>query len=509
MNEAQTRIDLIDPKLRESGWGVVEDSRILVEHPITAGKILSGGRRAKKYKADYVLVYKGVKLAVIEAKSDELSFREGVGQAKRDASKLDLDTTFATNGREIYQICMVTGKEGLIETFPTPQELWDKTFPTENTWLDKFNAVPFEDFSGTKPPRFYQESAVNKTMEAIAEDKERILLTLATGTGKTYIAFQIAWKLFQSRWNLQRDGSRRPRILFLADRNILANQAFNSFGAFDEDALIRIKPKEIRKRNKVPTNGNIFFTIFQTFMSGKDAEGNDEPYFGEYPKDFFDFIIVDECHRGGAKDESTWRGILDYFSPAVHLGLTATPKRNQNVDTYAYFGEPIYVYSLKEGINDGFLTPFRVKRIQTTIDEYTYTSDDTVEQGEIEQGKTYEENDFNRNIEIEEREKARVIKFLELANPNEKTIIFGATQRHAAIIRDLINQHKQNTNIDYCVRVTANDGKIGEEFLRNFQDNDKIIPTILTTSQKLSTGVDARNIRNIVLMRPVKFNDRI
>lgn len=503
MNEAQTRIDLIDPQLRRSGWGEVEDSRILVEYPITDGKILAGGGRAKKYKADYVLVYKGVKLAVIEAKSDELEVGEGIAQAKRDAQKLDLDTTFAANGLEIYQICMITGKEGVIENFPTPQELWNKTFPTENTWLDKFNTVPFDDLSGTKPPRFYQESAVNNVMKAIADGQERILLTLATGTGKTYIAFQIAWKLFQSRWNLKRDGSRTPRILFLADRNILANQAFNSFNAFNDDALIRIRPNEIRQRNRVPTNGSIFFTIFQTFMSGTDSEGNPEPYFGEYPSDFFDFIIIDECHRGGANDESNWRGILEYFSPALQLGLTATPKRNQNVDTYEYFGEPVYVYSLKEGINDGFLTPFKVKRIQTTMDEYSYTSDDTVEQGEIELGKIYDIKDFNKKIEIKEREVEMIKIFLEQSNANEKSLIFGATQAHAALLRDLINQQKESTNVNYCVRVTADDGEIGEQFLREFQDNEKTIPTILTTSQKLSTGVDARNVRNIVLLRPV------
>ena len=207
----------------------------------------------------------------------------------------------------------------------------------------------------SKDDRYYQEIAVANTLNAIAEDKQRILLTLATGTGKTFIAFQIAWKLFQTRWNLKRDGSRRPRILFLADRNILANQAYNSFSAFPEDALVRISPKEIAKKGAVPTNGNIFFTIFQTFMSGKD----NTPYFGDYPADYFDLIIIDECHRGGANDESNWRGILEYFKPAVQLGLTATPKRKDNVDTYRYFGEPVYTYSLKEGINDGFLTPDR------------------------------------------------------------------------------------------------------------------------------------------------------
>lgn len=503
MNEAETRAELIDPKLKDCGWGMVEGSKVLREYRITEGKIQSGGGRGRKIIADYILVHKGIKLAVIEAKSDELEVGEGVMQAKQYAEKLQLETTYSTNGKAIYQICMKTGEEGLVAGFLSPEELWNKTFEEQNEWREKFANVPFEDKSGTWQLRYYQEIAVQRAVEAVSKGQERILLTLATGTGKTAIAFQIAWKLFQTRWNLQRDGSRRPRILFLADRNILANQAFNSFSAFSEDALVRIKPSEIRKKGRVPTNGSIFFTIFQTFMSGTDEEGKPAPYFGEYPQDYFDFIIIDECHRGGANDESNWRGILEYFSPAVQLGLTATPKRDDNVDTYKYFGEPVYIYSLKEGINDGFLTPFKVKRIKTTLDDYRYTSDDTILEGEIEEGKLYEEKDFNRSIEIVEREAKRVNIFLDEANQNEKAIIFGANQAHAALLRDLVNQNAKSKDPFYCVRVTANDGEEGERLLQEFQDNEKTIPTILTTSQKLSTGVDARNIRNIVLLRPV------
>jgi type I restriction enzyme R subunit len=661
MNEAETRAELIDPKLKACGWGVVEGSKVLREYRITEGKIQSGGGRGRKIIADYILVHKGIKLAVVEAKSDELEVGEGVMQAKQYAEKLQLETTYSSNGKAIYQICMKTGEEGLVTDFLSPEELWNKTYMVASTgsaneeerahlehverWREKFANVPFEDKSGTWQLRYYQEIAVQRALEVIASGKDKLLLTLATGTGKTAIAFQIAWKLFQTRWNLSSrtsdtNGSklvrepveRRPRILFLADRNILANQAFNSFSAFPEDALVRIKPSEIRKKGRVPTNGSIFFTIFQTFMSGgstssptandqdiefdeikvhenayghmyilqcadgsfytgstkelalrieqhKNGEGADftainlpvklvyyetfdrideafkrekqiqgwsrskkialikgdieklkqlsksrsvpepeksvpelvegTPYFGEYPKDYFDFIIIDECHRGGANDESNWRGILEYFSPAVQLGLTATPKRDDNVDTYKYFGEPVYVYSLKEGINDGFLTPFKVKRIKTTLDDYRYTSDDTIVEGEIEEGKLYEEKDFNRSIEIVEREAKRVNIFLNEANQNEKAIIFGANQAHAALLRDLVNQERTRSlslskgDPFYCVRVTANDGEEGERLLREFQDNEKTLPTILTTSQKLSTGVDARNIRNIVLLRPV------
>ena len=504
MTEDDTRAELIDPMLKLAGWGVIDDSKVLRNHPITDGKIQVGGKRGKILRADYVLVYKGIKLAVIEAKSIKLGVGEGVAQAKLYAEKLKLDTTYASNGKEIYSICMKMGTEGKVSNFLSPEELWNKTYAQKNEWREKFAAIPFESKSGSWQLRYYQEIAVLKTLESVANNKSRILLTLATGTGKTAIAFQIAWKLFQTRWNLKRDGSRRPRILFLADRNILANQAYNSFSSFPEDALIRIKPSEIKKKGSVPTNGSIFFTIFQTFMSGTDKDGNPAPYFGEYPPDYFDFIIIDECHRGGANDEGNWRAILEYFSPAVQLGLTATPKRKDNANTYRYFGEPVFIYSLKEGINDGFLTPFKVKRIQSTIDDYTYTSDDYVIEGNIEEGKLYKEKDFNKSIEILAREEYRVKSYLENANQNDKAIIFCASQEHAALVRDLVNQSKKSTDPNYCVRVTSNDGEIGEQFLREFQDNEKTIPTILTTSQKLSTGVDARNIRNIVLMRPVK-----
>ncbi len=499
MNEADTRAERIEPQLRAAGWGVVPGSRILREFQINAGRILVGRGREKPLIADYVLEFNRRKLAIIEAKSDEVSVGEGVAQAKNYAQKMDITYSFAANGKSIYQINMHTGAEGDVLKFPGPQELWDLTFARQNDWLEKFNQVPYEDVGGSKELRYYQEIAVNKAMAAIAAGNQRILLTLATGTGKTFIAFQIAWKLYHTRWNLRRDGKRLPRILFLADRNILADQAFNAFSAFPEDALVRIRPDQITKLGRVPTNGSIFFTIFQTFMSGEEGSYN----FGEYPADFFDFIVIDECHRGGANDESTWRAIMEHFEPAVQLGLTATPRRSDNIDTYRYFGEPVYVYSLKEGINDGFLTPFKVKRIQTTLDDYIYTSDDQVLEGEIESGRLYKEADFNRIIEIKAREKKRVEIFLNDINQREKTLVFCASQDHALAVRDLINQMNSIRNPHYCVRVTANEGELGEQYLREFQDNEKTIPTILTTSHKLSTGVDARNIRNIVLMRPI------
>jgi type I restriction enzyme R subunit len=471
---------------------------------------------------------------------------------------------------------MLTGAEAHINQYPTPDELWDATFSKKNEWRNRFATIPFEDRSGTWEARYYQHNAIKHVLEAIIQGKPRILLTMATGTGKTFVAFQLTWKLFQSRWNLSQKPIRRPRILFLADRNILANQAYNAFSAFPDDALVRIEPEEIRKKGRVPKNGSVFFTIFQTFMTVRgagfgsaqpaihseqsageltqpptqktlqsdrwlsEAEATTQPAqdeddrwqseaarealptaiattpleisvaersrshnFSDYPPNFFDFIIIDECHRGGASDESTWRSILEHFAPAVQLGLTATPKRANNADTYAYFGDPVYTYALKDGINDGYLTPFKVRQIETTLDEYIYSAEDELIEGAVDEARIYTQADFNRIIEIEERERYRVQIFMEAINQTEKTLVFCANQAHALAVRNLINQTKISTEPNYCVRVTADDGKLGEQHLSTFQDNEKTIPTILTTSQKLSTGVDARNVRNIVLMRPI------
>lgn len=496
MNESDTRLHKIDPALKAAGWSVVDESRILTEVAFTNGRI-SKTVKPKPLKADYILVYRGVKLAVVEAKSDERDVSDGVAQAKEYAMALDIRFTYATNGDAIYEIDLKTGDEHEVEAFPSPEALWNRTFAEKNEWRDKFNACPLYSEGGRKP-RYYQEVAINRTLNAIADGKNRILLTLATGTGKTFIAFQIAWKLFQCRWNVKQTGM-RPRILFLADRNTLANQAFNGFDGFSADAKVRINPGSIRKNGEVPKNGSVFFTIFQTFMS----ESNGETNFGQYPSDFFDLVIIDECHRGGAKDESTWKGILQYFNTAVQLGLTATPRRDYNADTYKYFGNPLYEYSLRQGIDDGFLTPFHHVKMMSNIDDYQFTPEDVVREGEVEFGKVYTERDFyNGNIQIKQRDELRVRQWMSMIGPDEKTLVFCYTQNHAGQVRDMINRIRKG-HPNYAVRVTANDGEMGEKYLREFQDNEKTIPTILTTSEKLSTGVDALNVRNIVLMRPV------
>ena len=527
MNEAQTRFNKIDPKLRDAGWGIVPGSNILVEQSayIAPGRLTASGNKNPK-KADYILEYKGIKLAVIEAKSDEKDVSEGVGQAKLYADALKIRYTYSTNGDEIWFIDMgikdskgeyiIPSKEHDIDYFPTPQDLWQMTFPEENPWRDKFNLCALNR-SGGRQPRYYQEIAIKNVLESVAKQKNRILLTMATGTGKTYTAFQICWKLTQTKWNTK-GVDRAPRILFISDRNILANQAINDFDQFPEDAMCRVTPKELRKNNyKVPTARNLYFTIFQTMMTSPNAQkaeeqgitlpegSSDQPYYMQYERNFFDFIIIDECHRGGANDESEWRKLMEYFDSAYQLGMTATPRRKVNVNTYAYFGDPVYTYSLKQGIEDGFLVPFRVEISTSNIDDYQYQEGDIVKSGEIDYEKIYSESDFyNGRIQIKERDDHRVQEFLNKIDPDEKSIIFCATQKHAMIVRDMVNKHKRRPANNYCERVTADDGEVGEATLRTFQDNEKLLPTILTTSYKLSTGVDARNVRNIVLMRPVQ-----
>lgn len=511
MDESTTRRKKIDPALYAVGWENVPESQILNEqraYLIAPGRVEKLKARNPK-KVDYVLEYKGIKLAVVEAKSDETDVSVGVPQAKQYAEMLQIRYAYSTNGDQIYFIDMgvkdahgnytVPSTEKFIDKFPSPQELWQMTFPIANVWRDRFNLEPYNR-GGNREPRYYQVNAISNVLGAVANGRNRILLTMATGTGKTYTAFQICWKLFQTKWNLH-GADQRPRILFIADRNILANQAVNDFEQFPEDAMVRITPDELRKHHgKVPTARHLYFTIFQTFMC---TDGSGCQYYKQYPKDFFDFIIIDECHRGGANDESQWRELMDYFSPACQLGMTATPRRQDNANTYRYFGEPVYSYSLKQGIADGYLTPFRVRISESNIDEYTYNPDDDIE-GEIDTEKTYTERDFyNGRIEIRQRDEHRVIEMLSQINPDEKTIVFCATQLHAHIIRDMINRHKTNPASNYCERVTADDGADGEATLKLFQDNERKLPTILTTSQKLSTGVDARNVRNIVLMRPV------
>lgn len=493
-SEADTRANYIDPALAAADWKPVN---VIREHYFTDGRKLAGGVRGRRCFVDYLLHKDNRYLAIVEAKKESEHPTKGLQQAIDYANKLLVRFVYSSNGKQTYEFDLETGKGEYVEFYPTPEEL-EKRYAGKNSNLgQELRNVPFH-LEGAMQPRYYQELAVHAATDAIGQGKSRVLLTLATGTGKTFIAFQIVHKLFQSRWNKDDPGSRRPRILFLADRNILADQAINTFNPYEKD-LIKINGEEVRKRSGVvPTNAHIFFAIYQAIAERENIEG----YYKSYPSDFFDLIMIDECHRGSANEEGSWRAILDHFSSAVHVGLTATPKREANVDTYDYFGKPAFEYSLKEGINDGFLTPYRVKRIRTNLDELVLTKDDQILEGESGQD-VYEVKDYDRKITVDDRTDLVAKAIVDHIKPLDKTIVFCEDQNHALTMRDMINQYKKIRDPHYCVRVTSDEGKVGRELLEKFQDNDKDIPTILTSSQMLTTGVDARNVRNVVLDRTV------
>ncbi|UCN00921.1 DEAD/DEAH box helicase family protein [Sulfurimonas sp. SWIR-19] len=505
-SESDTRSKLIDPSIKESGW---LESNIVREYYFTDGRKLIGGKRGKRYFVDYLLTYKNTNLAIIEAKAESKDPLDGLQQSINYAQRLKIDFVYATNGHKIYEHSLLEGKGQFIENYPTPDELFERKYGKQSPKAKDIITHPFY-IEGTMKPRFYQQIAVQKTVEAVADEKRRILLTLATGTGKTYIAFQIAYRLFQSKWN--RDNSdRRPKILFLADRNVLKDQSMNTFNPLEKDC-VEINGKVIKKRGgRVPTAGNIFFAIYQSIAENKnrvvditeeEQEDDVTAYYKQYPTNFFDLIIIDECHRGSANDESSWRDILNHFGSAVHLGLTATPKRDDNGDTYKYFGEPIYEYSLKDGINDGFLTPYKVKRIQTNIDEYRFDPNDIIT-GELEK-QIVELEQFEKQVVIPKRTELIAKTILQNMNPMDKSIIFCVNQKHALDMKIAIDKFKTIKDNNYCVRVSSDEGDIGRDFLEMFQNNDRDIPTILTSSKMLTTGVDAKNVRNVVLTAPIK-----
>lgn len=493
-SEADTRANFIDPALANAGW---DSGQIIREYYFTDGRKLAGNQRGSRCFVDYLLHSENRHLAIVEAKKQSAHPTQGLQQAIDYAGKLGVRFVYSTNGEQIYEFDLAAGKGDYTQSYPAPDELLARYAGTTTDLARALRDIPFYLEAGMRP-RYYQELAVHAATDAIGNGNERVLLTLATGTGKTFIAFQIVNKLFQARWNRQQPGSRRPRILFLADRNILADQAINTFNPYEKD-LIKIDGDEIRRRHGVvPTNAHIFFAIYQAIAERENIGG----YYKEYPADFFDLIIIDECHRGAANNEGSWRAILEHFAPAVHLGLTATPKRTDNIDTYNYFGHPAYEYSLKDGINDGFLTPYRVKRIRTNLDELVLTADDEILKGESTQD-IYDTNDFDKKIVADQRTELVAQAILQNINTLEKTIVFCTNQNHALTMRDMINKHKAVADPHYCVRVTSDEGKLGRDLLERFQDNDRDIPTILTSSQMLTTGVDARNVRNIVLDRAI------
>jgi type I restriction enzyme R subunit len=501
-SEADTKAKLITPQLHSDGWS---ENHIVREYYFTDGRKLIGGKRGKRYFVDYLLTYDNTQLAIVEAKSADKDPLDGLQQSINYAEKLKIDYVYSTNGHKIYQHCLSDGKGEYVDNYLSPTELFNRKYGKLEPKQKDIVTYPFH-IEGTMRPRFYQQIAIQKAVEELAKGNDRVLLTLATGTGKTFIAFQIVYRLFQSKWNRE-NADRRPKVLFLADRNVLKSQAQNAFNAMEKDC-VEINGKIIKKRNgEVPTAGNVFFAIYQSLSSGA-TESEDEKdddvleYYKQYPSDFFDLIVIDECHRGSANDESSWRDILNHFGSAAHLGLTATPKRDDNGDTYGYFGDPIYEYSLKDGINDGFLTPYKVKRIQTNIDEYKFDPNDMIE-GDLDK-QIVKLEQFEKEVVIPKRTELLAKTILENIGEMEKTIIFCVNQKHAMDMKVAIDKFKTNSDNHYCVRVTSDEGEIGREFLEKFQNNDLDIPTILTSSKMLTTGVDAKNVRNVVLTAPIK-----
>ena len=500
--EADTCRQFVLPKLYASGW---DDERIAEQRTFTDGRIVVAGskvlRRPQK-RADYLLRYRpDMTIAVVEAKPTYKTPADGLQQAKDYAQILGLKFAYATNGHGIVEFDFLTGREQELDAFPTPDELWTRL--TRSTGLTPEAAQRLLTppcYLPGKSPRYYQEIAINRAVQAVLQGKRRILLTMATGTGKTLVAFQICWKLWSSRWN--RTGEhRRPRILYLADRNILIDDPKDKTFAPFGDARWKIENGVANKSREM------YFAIYQAIAKDERRPG----LYREYAPDFFDLIIVDECHRGSARDESNWREILEYFEPAYQLGMTATPLREDNRDTYRYFKSPIYTYSLRQGIDDGFLAPYRVHRVITQWDAAGWRPS----QGDIDRfgreipDEQYETGDFERRVALRARTEAvarHLTEFLKRTDRFGKTIVFCVDQEHADEMRRALNN--LNTDLvqkhpDYVCRVTALEGEIGHGHLSNFQDVERPTPVILTTSQMLTTGVDIPTCKNIVLVRVI------
>lgn len=505
LTEADTCRKFVVPKLQEAGWDD-QPYAINEQRTFTDGRIVFVGgkaRRGKQKRADYLLRYRpDFPIAVVEAKARYRNAAEGLQQAKEYAEILGLKFAYATNGAEIIEVDYTTGVEKPVSTFPSPEELWQRQRAadglTDDSMVEKLLTPTYPD--KVKSLRYYQEIAVNRTVQSVVSGQKRILLTLCTGAGKTVIAFQIAWKLWSARWNTK-GTTRKPKILFLADRNVLVDDPMvKDFSVFG-DARHKITGGDTSKSR------DIYFAIYQSIARDENRPG----LYKEYPQDFFDLIIVDECHRGSARDDSNWREILDWFHPATQIGMTATPRREDNVDTYTYFDDPVYEYSLAQGIADGFLAPYRVHRIVTDYDAAGWrpTKGEVDRYGREIPDAEYGTRDFERLIAIKARTKAiarHLADFMRQTDRFAKTIVFCVDQEHALEMRaalqelntDLMKQHP-----DYVCRVTSEEGDVGSAHRAKFQDVETDTPVILTTSQLLTTGVDAPTCKNVVLARIV------
>ncbi len=505
ITEADTCRKYVLPKLRDAGWEN-EPHSITEQKSFTDGRVIVPGGKPKRQdgkRADYLLRYtRDFLIAVVEAKAAYKSPGQGLQQAKEYAQILGLKFAYSTNGHGIIEYDFLTGLETESERFPTPAELWPRLCENEgisNEEMIERMLTPFNLVSG-KQPRYYQEIAINRVVQSVLQGRRRILLTMATGTGKTLVAFQICWKLWSSRWN-RKGEYRRPRILYLADRNILVDDPKDKIFAPFGDARWKIENGVANQSRE------LYFSIYQSIAKDKLRPG----LYKEYAPDFFDFIIVDECHRGSANDEGNWREILNYYAAATQLGLTATPLREDNKDTYLYFGNPVYQYSLRQGIDDGFLAPYRVHRVVTTYDATGWrpTQGQLDRYGRVIPDGEYRTKDFEKVVSLRARTKAIARHLTEFMKKNgrfDKTIVFCVDQEHADEMRRELNN--LNTDLtrqyaDYVCRVTSEEGGIGRGHLSRFQELESETPVILTTSQLLTTGVDAPTCRNVVLVRVI------
>lgn len=503
-NEADTCRQSVVPRLLAAGWDS-DPHQVREQVTFTDGRIVVVGRKGVRRpgkRVDYLLRYcSDFAIAVVEAKASYKSASDGLQQAKDYAELLGLKFAYATNGQEIIEFDYLTGREKEVPDFPTAGELWQRLTAAEKLTPEagKRLLAPGYSLSG-KPLRYYQEIAVNRTVQAVLQGSRRVLLTMATGTGKTLVAFQICWRLSEAKWS--RSGERRrPRVLYLSDRSILIDDPKDKVFAPFGEARWKIE-------DGIATKGReMYFAIYQSIARDERRPG----LYREYSPDFFDLIIVDECHRGSATDESSWRKILEYFEPAYQIGMTATPLRQDNRDTYRYFGNPIYTYSLRQGIEDGFLAPYRVHRVVTTWDAAGWrpSTGELDRYGRIIPDEEYQTREFERVVALRARTEAVARHLTEFLNGTDrfaKTIVFCVDQEHASEMRRALNNLNADmvrTYPDYVCRVTADEGDIGRGHLAKFQDVERATPVILTTSQLLTTGVDAPTCKNIVLVRVI------
>ena len=498
MTEEEVKLRFITPAIEEAGWD--KKKQIRMEYSITAGKIVVRGNVAKrlpKKKADYVLFYKeNMPLAVVEAKDNNHVVGDGMQQALEYAEKLDLRFVFTSNGDGFLFHDRKLGTETYLDLdqFPSPQELFDLQYKEEiesSKDFEKILNTPYYFGEETFAPRYYQRIAINKTVEAIAKGQDRVLLVMATGTGKTFMAFQIIWRLWKS--------GLKKKILYLADRNILVDQTIiGDFKPF-KNSMYKVQHK------KMDTSYEIYLSLYQQ-LSENDTEDPLALLKESFNPDFFDLVIVDECHRGSAREDSNWRKILDYFASASKIGMTATPKETKEISNIDYFGEPIYTYSLKEGIEDGYLAPYKVVRYAIDTDVYGYRPEvgKTDKEGELVEDREYGVKDFDKNIVIDERTQLvaeKITEYLKSTDRTAKTIVFCVDIDHAERMRQaLINLNSDlcANNHKYIMRITG-DNDEGKKQLDNFIDNDSIFPTIVTTSKLMTTGVNCQTCKNIVL----------